>query len=405
MSFILFLTIFSTIHFPIYLYGSTAIIFDTKQYDKGKGKPVTYTDTFSVTNTSTQYTIHVWQGENGQSMAKNGSITLNGQEVVSPKELRNAIGYISKPISLRSNNTLSVKLKGKSGVFLRVRITMPTGPMDPSITISSPFDGETVNRESVMVSGTFNSYLEEVSVMVNGRLAEINEKDYVINNLPLQLGQNSVAARVIEASGYKAEETITIQTDTQDQPVRLSSNITGGVPPLDVKFTIDTNIANPITSYQMDFDGDGNIDYTADNPDDISFTYTANGIYFATATVTDNQGNQYSEQLAVNIISMAELDTLLEKKWIAVGDSLRNKDIQTALSYFVERSRAQYEQGFIVLMDQLPQIFSMPEEFNLISIVDNTAIYENVVDEGGIARSYPVTFIKDENGFWKIKGF
>ena len=86
--------------------------------------------------------------------------------------------------------------------------------------------------------------------------------------------------------------------------------------------------------------------------------------------------------------------------------ALMEKDVEKALTYFWERSQSKYEQGFSLLMDRLPEIFSLPEEFNLESMADNMAIYENVVqEEDGVTRSYPVTFIKDENGFWKIRWF
>ncbi len=153
-------TLFFSFYFPLIVFGSTVIIFDTRQYDKGKGKPITYTDTFSTRDSSAQYTLHVWQGQNGQNMAKSGNISLNGVEVVSARELRNG---------------------------------------------------------------------------------------------------------------------------------------TGGVPPLDVFFMIDTNITSPIVSYNVDFDDDGIDDYSQDNADNISFTYNTEGIYYVKATVIDNQNNTYTD--------------------------------------------------------------------------------------------------------------
>lgn len=404
-SLILLLSVFLLFHFPGHLYGSPTIIFDTVQYDKGKGKPVVYTSTFSADDASTQCTLHVWQGEDGENMAKNGSIALNGELVVSKKELRKGTGYISKLINIQLNNVMTVELKGKGGVFLKVKITRDTGPNDLSITISSPLDGETVNRETVMVWGSFNSLSNEASVMVNDKLAEVSGNSYFANNIPLIVGQNTISAMIIEPGGYKAAETITIQTDTRTQPVRLSSNITSGVSPLTVYFTLDTNIPHPITSYQMDYDGDGNMDYTADNADDISYIYNISGLYLAQALVTDDKGNQYGEQISINVIPQEELDALLKSKWSGMVNALMDEDMETALTYFSERSRPKYEQGFNLLMDQLPDIFSLPEEFNLVSIKDNIAIYENIVQVDGVSRSYPVMFIKDENGFWKIRGF
>jgi PKD repeat protein len=192
--------------------------------------------------------------------------------------------------------------------------------------------------------------------------------------------------------------------------VKLSSNITSGTPPLTIYFQIDTNISSPITMYQMDFEGDGVID---DPPiadlDKILFKYDQEGIYYPTITVTDDQGNQYTDTIAVNVLSLNELNTLLSNKRSEVIDLLKLQDIQGALSYFYKSSQAKYKEAFTLLIDQLPEIFSVPEEFNLISVIDNVATCESVVvevvDGNNRRMSYPVTFIKDENGFWKIMVF
>jgi hypothetical protein len=103
------------------------------------------------------------------------------------------------------------------------------------------------------------------------------------------------------------------------------------------------------------------------------------------------------------------LNTLLSNKRSEVIDLLKLQDIQGALSYFYKSSQAKYKEAFTLLIDQLPEIFSVPEEFNLISVIDNVATCESVVvevvDGNNRRMSYPVTFIKDENGFWKIMVF
>jgi Zn-dependent metalloprotease len=63
------------------------------------------------------------------------------------------------------------------------------------------------------------------------------------------------------------------------------ANVTGGQPPMVVQFT-DLSIASPstITSWQWDFNEDGIIDATVQNP---SWTYTETGIYNVSLTVSD----------------------------------------------------------------------------------------------------------------------
>ena len=46
---------------------------------------------------------------------------------------------------------------------------------------------------------------------------------------------------------------------------------------------------------------------------------------------------------------------------------------------------------------------SLRDELNLVYIGDGIAEYENVVYEPDGIYSYPVLFIKDEDGTWKIQ--
>jgi len=80
--------------------------------------------------------------------------------------------------------------------------------------------------------------------------------------------------------------------------------------------------------------------------------------------------------------------------------------VEGAVKYFTSESQGKYKAGFELLKDQMSNIFNRPEVLNLISIIGNVAKYENIVSEdNGRRYSYPVIFILDENGLWKIKNF
>ncbi|WP_155396543.1 PKD domain-containing protein [Methanosarcina barkeri] len=66
----------------------------------------------------------------------------------------------------------------------------------------------------------------------------------------------------------------------------FTANRTSGKAPLDVQFT-DASIGN-ISSYSWDFDNDGNVDSTEQNP---IYTYTAAGTYTVNLTVSNADGN------------------------------------------------------------------------------------------------------------------
>lgn len=129
------------------------------------------------------------------------------------------------------------------------------------------------------------------------------------------------------------------------------------------------------------------------------------GLYFPKVTITDTQGNNYEETTIVNVLSKEEMDALLKGKWNNMGNALTSGNIDKALNNFVGGQNSKYKQVFEAIKGQLPVIFSSQEELNLASVSENQIEYENLVVEDGKAYSYPVIFIRDENGLWKIKEF
>ncbi|GLW09376.1 hypothetical protein Misp01_45050 [Microtetraspora sp. NBRC 13810] len=79
-----------------------------------------------------------------------------------------------------------------------------------------------------------------------------------------------------------------------------AANPRGGAAPLTVQFssagTTDPD-GDPVT-YAWDFQTNGSVDSTAANP---SFTYTANGSYTATLTVTDNTGRSGTASVVIGV--------------------------------------------------------------------------------------------------------
>jgi glucose/arabinose dehydrogenase/PKD repeat protein len=80
--------------------------------------------------------------------------------------------------------------------------------------------------------------------------------------------------------------------------VKVTADTAGGLPPLTVKFS-SAGTSDPdgdTLRYQWDFDADGVVDSTEQNP---TYTYTTNGVYNATLKITDSTGRWASDSVRV----------------------------------------------------------------------------------------------------------
>jgi hypothetical protein len=62
------------------------------------------------------------------------------------------------------------------------------------IEITSPSGGETINKESVMVKGTIKSNTGDIGITVNGIVAEIMGNEWIANDVPLTVGENTITS-------------------------------------------------------------------------------------------------------------------------------------------------------------------------------------------------------------------
>jgi hypothetical protein len=97
--------------------AGTFTAFGPKTYVRDTGSPVTVTDSFSVLNPSTTYTLQV--ANNGISSAV---ISINGVQVVGPSDFNEDVSSIQRPISLQVSNQISVELRSKPGASITVQV-------------------------------------------------------------------------------------------------------------------------------------------------------------------------------------------------------------------------------------------------------------------------------------------
>jgi PKD repeat protein len=257
----------------------------------------------------------------------------------------------------------------------------------------------------VIVRGTVSTSATEVSIKVNGVIAEVYGNQFVANNVPLMEGSNTIIANALDSNGAVARTEVNVTATTTGPYITLSANITSGIPTLTTYFSVLTAIPNTIITYQIDFEGDGIIDYTGDTFDNISHTYTTEGIYYPTVTVTDDQGNTYTDTIAITVVNKAAIDALLKGKWEGMKEALASRDIEKAASYFFRTAQEKYRNIFTTIMNRLPSIAANMQAIEMIYLEDGVAQYRiKRLEEVGVVTYY-VYLALDENGMWKIQQF
>jgi hypothetical protein len=276
------------------------------------------------------------------------------------------------------------------------------------IEIISPVNGAAINKSKTIVYGRIYEQTGETGVVVNGVLAEVQGSDFAAI-VPLQIGENILTTVATASDGFQVQTSVTIGTASQQETVRLMVYPSSGIlkPPantLDVTFEAEAYLPNPVASYSWDFNGDGTPEITGVNLKVVA-QYQNPGLYFPRVTVTDTQGNAYTESTIVNIFSFEEMDTLLGSKWEGMKGAMINRDVEKAGNYFPDWTRDRYTGIFSALGDRLPQIAQDMQNIGMIYLIDGVAKYRIRRIEGTGEITYYIYFVRDENGLWKIQQF
>ena len=275
------------------------------------------------------------------------------------------------------------------------------------ITIDSPINGSIVNSNRVTVTGSITNPANiETGVTVNGMAASTNNNQFVVNNIPLNAGPNMITVTATDINGTTASKSITVNATIPENYITLSAYPESGIAPLTTTLRINGtfSIANPMITPT----GPEAVEQlVSDNPDEFKYKMTTEGVYYFTTQVTGPDGNVYQDTKAVTVLPLAQVNALLKAKWAALTTALNNQDINRAVLNFVSGSQDTYRSLYTDLTPLLQNICAElnAAHINFISLNDNRAIYEIIVNRNGVTYSFQLEFLKDTDGIWKIFKF
>jgi hypothetical protein len=300
-----------------HLSAGTFIAFGPESYTRGSGTPVTVTNSFTVLNPNAEYTLQINNGGliDGELKLVSSSIfTLNGVQVVGPSEFNQNVPVVEKPVSLASNNKLSVELRRKPGGGVTVQIVgVDNDP--PSVTISSPPNGTTVNTSLVTVSGTVNDATSGVAnVTCNGVSVSLSGSSFSCD-VPLINGPNAILVEATDLAGNTGASSITV-TLALGSVVIITSPASGSVintSPVFVEGVIDvpvgTEVGVTVNGVVAFVSGD---QFAVLVPVDETVTSL-------TATATDPAGSTGSDTIQITVQPGTSEQTLLFRPSPAIG--------------------------------------------------------------------------------------
>ncbi len=310
-----------------------------------------------------------------------------------------------KAVAPLETTTYTITATGPGGTAAAAATVVVHSPM--RIEITSPVDGQTIDRPDVMVQGTFsNTTGDETGITVNGRVAVVYGNRFVVNHVSLEEGPNTITATATDVSGNTQTAEASVYADIPAHHLSVSANIESGSTPQTIALGVDGTFS--IQDAVLSHTGISPAEFVETAPDEYEATFTQEGIAFITAEAT-YAATTYQDTIGIVIVDQAEADALLQQKWSDMKAHLAAKEVTQAVSYFEEGKKGLYEEVFSALLDRLPQIADDMQEISLISVDDRSAKYRirrvETHNTGTFSVTYYVYFIKDETGIWKIYRF
>ncbi len=379
-------------------------VFGPKQYTRTTGSPDVYTDTFQTAGGNGILMIQNGTPDGGNRITS-GEIQLNGIKIFGSDDFKKKVYAMEKPVQLNNmTNTLHVELESKPGSYITAAVTKPVAI---DIMITSPLDGGSITGTRTAVTGTIDNLNgRETGVTVNGILASMTGGQFVASNIPLNAGPNAIAVIATDTEGTQATKTIIVNATIPEEHIRIEAYPSSGTAPRRIAFVVSSSWSNSILHYQMDFDGNGTADDSGDKLGNLHYTYPSEGIYHPRITITDSAGNGHSAETIVVVQSKTQLEDLLRGKWDQMKTELMTGNVETALNHFLPGNREKYRAIFTNLgPDKIRSIFSGIGAIHLSDQYEKVASGGVLRQETGGTYSYPVTFIQDANGIWRIFEF
>jgi hypothetical protein len=284
------------------------------------------------------------------------------------------------------------------------------------VRILEPLPDAVITSNTIWVRGVVEGGGPDVRVAISLPLEFRDELS--LDTVPAAMEAGTFAAEVPVTPGTTAVTVTAIQRQnaafTDEVAIRVQGPLTGptrfeaspavGFAPLTTRFTMDQFPAG--SAYTLDLDSDGTIDYEGDTLTDQVFAYARPGIHVATLRVRSADGQQFAARTAVEVRDRAALEARLQAVWGAFRGALSIGDVAGAVSFVHTNRRARWEEYFGQFT---PDLFAATEtifaDVTLLEVGTGRAECEMMREVDGLLYSFPISFLIDVDGGWRLWQF
>jgi len=168
------------------IFASEVSFFGDKQYTRGKGKPVTIEENFTVplNYTGPNFKISLLNGSpDGNNRVSSAEIKLNGEVIFAPKDFSQQVGMLESTVELKPGNSLSLILYSKPDSYLIINIHKFINPPEATFTAnpdtiqyqeSSTLSWNVINADSIQIDNNIGNVPAVGSIKVSPRVPITN---------------------------------------------------------------------------------------------------------------------------------------------------------------------------------------------------------------------------------------
>ena len=283
------------------------------------------------------------------------------------------------------------------------------------VRILEPLPGAVVTTQTVWVRGTVDGGAD---VTVNVPLAEAFRQQLHLDAFPAPYEAGTFAAEVPVAEGTtglvvvardgrggQSSETVPITVlQPLSRPLRLESSPAAGLAPLRVRFFASGVPAG--SAYSLDLDSDGLPEEEGEGLPQREFVYARPGVHLATLKLTTPDGQVLLARGSIEVYDRARLETRLRSEWSGFKTAMRAADPAVAASFVHRDRRAAWAEYFSRLTPaQRAATEALFTDLTLVATAPGRAECDMLRDEDGLLYSFPVSFVLDGDGGWKLWQF